>query len=389
MAHYYPPKVLQLMKMAGASPDLRTYTTLFGVYSKQAASVLADKNRSKHSEVDKRSFILKALALYFTMRVHKRDQSWAVVKTGLDMAAVNSLTQIVGLENVLRLSDEDVDNLQKQYLGIDGEVSSTNLEWTRLPLTKLRELHYGRCLPLHDFMPEDYFASQMTPVELLMWRDMAADGLQPDIITYNVLISQLATYGRLDQAHQYLNFVIESHHERVSPTAANSGATLRPQPFLPRQVNPKYYASLVRKTKYRRRPDWTPTLLNTDSDNDNNMLNEELASSEAADEMKSLKQVFAKSNTEAGEDKPFFLRTLWVIGKCYLHARRFDDFVTCYQLALSSYPRTARKCFRFLVRSWRDSIKIIPTTAATAETEFQIVLSRHGISAASFDYTHG
>lgn len=320
-------KILKLMRTSKAVPNIYTYTAIFNIYVKWLAAALEDSGDASSAE-ERRGIFIKALSVYFHMRNVKLSQTFQA--GGLDIAAFNSLAKLVGVEEALQVSHQDIDALQNQHLSPIGQGER---DWTRLSLVELRARYYDNSLP-SEFVPQDSLVSQMSPVELLLWRDMAADNVTPDRVSYNVLIDRLSSSGQLSYADRYVNFVREH---------ACSGATL--SSFLSPSMNLKYEAALR-----QRQP----------------------------------QQVFSITGTGTREAKPeeqphgspLFFRTLWKLGGEYLRAGRFEDFAMFCHHARQSSPDSAMNCFARLIDTWRVRTHPEPTD----EKALHIALAKYDLS---------
>jgi hypothetical protein len=388
-------QVLGMMEDARVAPNQYTYTTLINIYANctqqavfpRGPSWLPPTNSPESREVG-REALMKALSLYISMRLHRtRQQVSSPSSSGVPMATFNSLIKLVGTEDILDVTCHDIDRLHVQLAG-DTVATQKEEQWTYLPLAKLQERYATRPLPLSAYLPVERTASEMTPLELLVWRDLAANDACPDRVTYNHLIFHLTAAGRLPHAEHYLRFVL-SHSPLGSTSPPDSGAA---QPdFLGRRHNPKYSSYLIKQRNDRRaqfakllaktppsalgipdRPHHQP-LQPTDTQSRRHVGAESREGS--ADNEGQL-----DAHGEAGSSNPLFLRTLWRVGEEYLRTHRFDDFVGCYHLAKQNYPVSATKCFGFLLRAWRTpgNPELVPD--ARAESALQHALRKHGMA---------
>jgi hypothetical protein len=338
----------------------------------------------------------------------------------------NSLLRLVGTEAFLGVSDRDIDALHTQLArqaesggpsrhppsaaaaaaaerggtrrgreGKEGdagqEEEEEEEEWTRLPLAELRERYRDRPLPLRRFVPVECVAAHMTPLELLLWRDLAADGAHPNCVSYNHLILHLTAAGRISHAEHYLRYVLrhqlQQQQQQLSPSFAMDGGAPPSDDLLARRHNLKYSSTLI-KQRQDRRAQFSALLAKTprpaqtaaDPSNEGRPQQQQQGKENRGEEIYG--QLLARSDWEQEEvDSPLFLRTLLRVGGGYLEVRRFDDFVGCYRLAKQSYPLSAAKCFGFLLQSWRTPAKhgaVIPD--ARAESALQAALRKHAIA---------
>jgi hypothetical protein len=431
-------RVLEMMEGAGVMPNQHTYTTLINVYAnftqhtafpRGPPSGLSPRNAPELREAG-REALMKALSVYFSMRrQHLREQAASPSSSarGVPTATFNSLVKLVGTEDLLDVSCHDIDHLHdelllraahhdhdpasappraKQQRGQQQQQQQQQQDkdkdeaeaWTRLPLAELQKRYAERPLPLPAYLPAERTASQMTPLELLAWRDLAANGASPDRVTYNHLIFHLTASGRLPHAEHYLRFLLHHHsppptHEE-GPSFAAASASAGPaaqaadgsggggQPdFLGRQLNPKYSSYLI-KQRNDRRAQFAKLLAKTPPSAAVGTARQQQQQEEAQEST----DVFGfdeASGAEAGahhHHHPLFLRTLWRVSEEYLRTHRFDDFVECYRLARQSYPVSATKCFGFLLRAWRTpgSPDLVPD--ASAENALRQALRKHAMA---------
>jgi hypothetical protein len=356
-------------------------------------------------------------------RQHLREQAASPSSSarGVPTATFNSLVKLVGTEDLLDVSCHDIDHLHDELLLLAahhdapappppprakqqrGQQQQDEAEaWTRLPLAELQKRYAERPLPLPAYLPAERTASQMTPLELLAWRDLAANGATPDRVTYNHLIFHLTASGRLPHAEHYLRFLLLHHHHHhhspppthENPSSAASSSSSGPAAqaadggggrpdFLGRQLNPKYSSYLI-KQRNDRRAQFAKLLAKTPPSAAVGTAHHEQQQRQQQEEAQESTDVFGfdeAPGVEAGaHHHPLFLRTLWRVGEEYLRTHRFDDFVECYRLARQSYPVSATKCFGFLLRAWRTpgSPDLVPD--ASAENALRQALRKHAMA---------
>jgi len=322
------------MHAQGYAPDACTYTTLLNKYVRQLSLRTAPTTASPSTEEEKHSTFFKALSIYFTMNKHSGLQPKGDPN---ESAPLNTLLELVGVDEALGISDQRIDALQADIYETHCSSHDAAAQWTRLSLAEIRRRFAHQALPWAEFIPGDCVVSQMGPIELLFWRDMAAGDKRPDRVSYNQLIMSLLAAKELSRANQYFRFLV-----------AHCQSFVR-LPFLPRRVKLKNEPAAI-KQRQEREAQLRRLLAKTPS----------RASGPIAPAAgpNSLEALTPPGSSHHGQDAPFsdsplHLRTLCKLGTHYLCAEQYEDVATCYRLALRSYPLSAIKCFGFIFHSWR------------------------------------
>jgi len=320
-------RIFQLMERANVQPTAVTYSTLLNAY---VSATLANLDRQNDGSINQtgRSFFINALSIYNILvnqskatnaNVRTKDLDFWATKGRARVNPFNIFFKLVGMEDAFQLSDSVIDSFQQETpmtRPITDE--DNNGPWTSMSVTALRKTFGKQPLPLPNFVPQTLPTLEMTPLELLLWRDLAATSHQPDIVSYNELILSLTLAGKLSHAERYMDFILG--------LAASSSLSCFPsagQGFLEHTLNAKFEAYLI-----KRRNDQHAQLASL-----NNQAEERSVNSGSL----------------------LFLRTLVRMGEQYLRREQFDGFIKCLTLAKQSYPISGDKAFRFLIHIWNPT----------------------------------